>query len=174
MFILLKKLLMIYWWCGYHTTLSCTWKLLGPGDHVDQLLIGHAGEQGHHGDLGVGTTQLLTGAQHRGLCTLEQEEYLGKQQSHLFIDKLIKKWSVVVQTYLKQIQTHLDTELSTWSGDMPIIDDFPPPPPAILLVCFLLSWGGAILCSRSLEALSLVPVRRLSRRKTRPRSFRTP
>lgn len=28
---------------------------------MDQLLVGHAGEQGHHGDLGVGSAQLLTG-----------------------------------------------------------------------------------------------------------------
>lgn len=60
--------------------LSSTWKLLGPGDHVDQLLVSHAGEQGHHGDLGVGSAHLLTGAQYRGLCTLEQEKHLGKQQ----------------------------------------------------------------------------------------------
>lgn len=45
---------------------------------MDQLLIGHAGEQGHHGDLGVGSVQLLTGAQHRGLGALEQEEHLGR------------------------------------------------------------------------------------------------
>lgn len=51
--------------------LSSTWKLLGPGNHVDQLLIGHACEQGHHGDLSVGSAQLLTGAQHWGLGTLE-------------------------------------------------------------------------------------------------------
>ena len=38
-----------------------TWKLLGPGDHMDQLLVSHAGEQGHHGDLSVGSAQLLTG-----------------------------------------------------------------------------------------------------------------
>lgn len=67
---------------GYRATLISTWKLLGPGDHVDQLLIGHAGEQGHHGDLGVGSVQLLTGAQIRGLGTLEQEEHLGNQQIH--------------------------------------------------------------------------------------------
>ncbi|KAG7239209.1 hypothetical protein INR49_029962 [Caranx melampygus] len=51
------------------------------GDHVDQLLVSHAGEQGHHGDLGVGSAQLLTGTQYRGLGTLEQEKHLGKQQN---------------------------------------------------------------------------------------------
>lgn len=52
------------WWFS-------TWKLLGPGNHVDQLLIGHTCEQGHHCDLGVGSAQFLTGAQHWGLGTLE-------------------------------------------------------------------------------------------------------
>lgn len=57
-----------------------TWNLLGPGDHVDQLLVGHVCEQGHHGDFGVGSTELLAGAQHRGLGPLKLEEYLAKQQ----------------------------------------------------------------------------------------------
>lgn len=56
-----------------------TWKLLGPSNHVDQLLVSHVGEQAHHSDLSVGPVQLLTGAQHRGFSTLEQEEYLEKQ-----------------------------------------------------------------------------------------------
>ena len=47
---------------------------------MDQLLVGHAGEQGHHGDLGVGLVHLLTGAQYRRLGTLEQEEHLGKER----------------------------------------------------------------------------------------------
>lgn len=67
--------------------------------------------------------------------------------------------------------------IHTWSGGMPITDDFPPPPAVLLLLlCFLLSWGGTVLCSRSLKALtlSLVPVRRLSRLITRPRSLRIP
>ena len=62
-----------------------TWHLLGPGDHVDQLLVRHAGEQRHHGDLCVGAADLLTGAQHRGLRALEQQEHLagggGKKRS---------------------------------------------------------------------------------------------
>lgn len=60
-----------------------TWNLLGPGDHVDQLLVSHVGEQGHHGDFGVGSTQLLTGAQQWGLCTLELEEDLTKQRMNI-------------------------------------------------------------------------------------------
>ncbi len=64
----------------YTRVCTATWKLLGPGDHVDQLLIGHAGEQCHDGDFGVGSAQLLTGAQHRRFSTLEQEEHLRKQQ----------------------------------------------------------------------------------------------
>lgn len=72
---------MIVWVvCGHLATQSSTWKLLGPCDHVDQLLISHAGEQGHHGDLSIGSVHLLTGAQHWGLCTLEQEEHLREQQ----------------------------------------------------------------------------------------------
>lgn len=47
---------------------------------MDQLLVGHVCEQGHHGDFGVGPTQLLTGAQQRGLGTLELEEDLAKQR----------------------------------------------------------------------------------------------
>lgn len=47
---------------------------------MDQLLVGHVCEQGHHGDFGVGSVQLLTRAQQWGLCTLELEEYLMKQQ----------------------------------------------------------------------------------------------
>lgn len=49
---------------------------------MDQLLVSHAGEQCHYGDLGVGSAQLLTGAQHWGLSTLEQEEHLAKQQTN--------------------------------------------------------------------------------------------
>lgn len=60
-------------------SLGSTWNLLGPGNHVDQLLVSHVCEQGHHGDFGVGSTQLLTGAQQWRLCTLELEEYLTKQ-----------------------------------------------------------------------------------------------
>lgn len=47
---------------------------------MDQLLVGHAGEQRHHGDLGVGSAQLLSGAEHWGLSTLKQEENLKNQQ----------------------------------------------------------------------------------------------
>lgn len=88
----------------------------------------------------------------------------------------ISSWPTIC--IFKNIHVIVCTWISTWSGDMPATDDFPPPPPPVLLLlpCFLPSWRGAALCSRSLEALSLslVPVRRLSRRKTRPRSLRTP
>lgn len=47
---------------------------------MDQLLVSHVCEQGHHGDFSVGSTQLLAGAQHRGLGPLELEEYLAKRQ----------------------------------------------------------------------------------------------
>lgn len=50
---------------------------------MDQLLVSHVCEQGHHGDFGVGSTQLLTGAQQWGLCTLELEEDLTKQRMNI-------------------------------------------------------------------------------------------
>lgn len=47
---------------------------------MDQLLVCHAGEQRHHGDLGVGSAHLLSGAEHWGLSTLKQEQNLKNQQ----------------------------------------------------------------------------------------------
>ena len=47
---------------------------------MDQLLVGHAGEQGHHGDLGVGSTQLLTRTQGGRLRPLEQHQHLFQNQ----------------------------------------------------------------------------------------------
>lgn len=66
-------------------SLGSTWNLLGPGNHVDQLLVSHVCEQGHHGGFGVGSTQLLTRAQQWGLCTLELEEYLTKQPKNILL-----------------------------------------------------------------------------------------
>lgn len=57
---------------------ALTWHLLRPGDHVDQLLVGHAGEQGHDGDLGVRPTELLAGTQDWRLRLLQQQQHLGK------------------------------------------------------------------------------------------------
>lgn len=57
-----------------------TWKFLGPSNHMHELLVCHAGEQCHHGDLGVGSAHLLSGAEHWGLSTLKQEENLKNQQ----------------------------------------------------------------------------------------------
>jgi len=61
---------------GVSNVTVLTWDLLGPGDHVDQLLVGHAGEQGHHGDLGVGPVHLLPRGQYRRLRPLEHQEHL--------------------------------------------------------------------------------------------------
>lgn len=47
---------------------------------MDQLLVSHAGEQRHHGHLGVGSAHRLSGAEHWGLSTLKQEENLKNQQ----------------------------------------------------------------------------------------------
>lgn len=76
---------------------SCTWKLLGPSDHVDQLPISHAGEQCHHGDLGVRSAQLLARAQNGGFCTLEQEEHLWRQQVNSDTINLFETWDVALK-----------------------------------------------------------------------------
>lgn len=57
---------------------------------MDQLLVGHAGEQRHHGDLGVGSAHLLTGTQYRGLSTLEQEKDLREAAGFKLCLKLIQ------------------------------------------------------------------------------------
>ena len=55
---------------------ALTWDLLGPRDHVDQLLVGHAGEQRHHADLRVRPVHLLPRGQHGRLRPLQDQEHL--------------------------------------------------------------------------------------------------
>lgn len=73
---------------------------------MDQLLVGHVCEQGHHGDFGVGPTELLAGAQHRGLGPLKLEEYLAKQQFSP-ISIFATRISVII-LILASVQSELD------------------------------------------------------------------
>lgn len=149
-----------------------TWKFLGPSNHMDQLLVCHAGEQCHHGDLGVGSAHLLSGAEHWGLSTLKQEENLKNQQyNKVEPERRINIVAIHCYSFLKW--GVLTQVLRTCSGLMLTTDvAFPPllaPPPR----CFLLSCGGAVLRSRTRGTLSLSldAVCCLSRLITRPRSL---